>query len=340
MIEKSSTPKKPKVAVIGTGGTISTRSNAGPLDLVNYMASGTTLHVNDLIDAVPEVRAFAEIVPIKFKAVSSTSIAFDEWKALVHAIDEVVAEHPDLTGIVILHGTATMEETAYMLHLTLKVNVPVVLVGSQRPLSALSSDAPLNFVNAVRVAGDTQFRDLGVLVCLNDEIHAAREVTKSSTYRLHTFQTPDFGALGHIDGDRISLYRRPARIRPPETEFDIRAIERLPRVDIAYAYAGDDGTVIRALKDADAKGLVIAAFPGGRLSPAQTAAAYEALEAGVKVILSTRAGSGRAIIDHNLRAMGIIAADNLNPQKARILLSLALTLTSDPDELEDIFIRY
>ncbi len=330
----------PKVALMGTGGTISTRSNLGPLDLVNYMVDGTTLHVDDLIRAVPQVHDVADVLPVRFRAVSSTSIGFDDWKAMAEAIDEVVAAHPDLAGVVILHGTATMEETAYMLHLTLKVQVPVVMVGSQRPLSALSSDGPMNLLNALRVASDPQSRGMGVLVCLNDEIHAAREVTKTSTSRLNAFQSPTFGALGQIDGGKVHYYRRPLRRGGADSEFDLRGLAQLPRVDIAYAYAGDDGTVIRALTAAQARGIVIAAFPGGRLSAAQATACQQARDAGVAIVLSTRAGSGQAMLDSKLEAMGLVAADTLNPQKARLLLALALTRTHQADQLAHIYATY
>lgn len=332
--------RRPRVAVIGAGGTICSRSARGALDLVDYMAHGTTLHVEALLEAVPQVHDIADIVPVRFRAVSSTSIAFEDWKALVLAVDALAAGHPDLDGVVILHGTATLEETAYMLQLTAKADIPVVLVGSQRPLSALSSDGPMNLVNALRAAASPAARGLGVLVCLNDEIHAAREVTKSATSRLHAFRTPDFGILGQADGDAVAFYRRPARRGGADTEFDIRGLDALPRVDVAYAYAGDDGTVIRALSAARAKGIVIAAFPGGRLSAAQTQACVEARRDGAVIVLSTRAGSGRAMLDARLREMGILAADNLNPQKARILLSLALTRTDDGRELERIFATY
>jgi L-asparaginase len=331
---------RPKIAVIGAGGTISTRSNRGALDVVNYMADGTTMHVEELLSAIPEVHEVAEVVPVRFRAVSSTSMAFEDWRDLALAVHQALAAQPDLAGVVILHGTATLEETAYMLHLTVKVRVPVVLVGAQRPMTALSSDGPMNLVNALRVAGDRQARDMGVLVCLNDEVHAAREVTKSSTSRLHAFRSPDSGALGQIDGGAVHFYRRPLRRGAMDSEFDIRELDRVPRVDIAYAYAGDDGAVIRALTSVGAKGIVVAAFPGGRLSAAQAQACMEARRQGVAVALSTRAGSGMAMLDSKLQAMGLVAADNLNPQKARVLLSLALTRTSDTAELERMFATY
>jgi L-asparaginase len=331
---------KPKVAVIGTGGTITAVSGNGPLDLFEYTSSGRMLEADAMVERFSDVRQVADIVPIRFKAVPSTAVAFTEWKALVLAAEKAVADHADLAGIVILHGTATLEETAYALNLTAKISVPIVLVGAQRPASALSGDAGLNLVNAVRVAGNPASRGLGVLVCLNDEIQAAREVTKTSTARLQTFRTPDFGVLGHADGDAIAYYRQPLRRRAPDTEFDIRGLDALPRVDISYSYAGDDGTGTRAFIKAGAKGLVLAAFAPGLLSPPEMEAAKEAVAAGVVVVSSSRAGSGRVFNPQRSRDAGFIAADNLTPQKARILLALALTRTSDRAEIARMFATY
>lgn len=331
---------KPKVAVIGTGGTITSLSGIGPLDLFEYTSSGRMLEADEMVERFSDVRHVADVVPIRFKAVPSTAIAFPEWKALVLAADKAVEEHPDLAGIVILHGTATLEETAYALNLTAKVRVPIVVVGAQRPASALSGDAGLNLVNAVRVAANPASRGLGVLVCMNDEIQSAREVSKTSTARLQTFRSPDFGMLGHADGDAVTYYRQPIRRRSPDTEFDIRGLDSLPRVDIALSYAGDDGTAIRAFIKAGAKGLVLAAFAPGLLSPPEMEAAREAVAAGLVVVSSSRAGSGRVFHPQKSREAGFLAADNLTPQKARILLSLALTETTDKQEIARMFATY
>jgi L-asparaginase len=216
----------------------------------------------------------------------------------------------------------------------------VVVVGSQRPASALSTDAGLNLVNAVRVAADEGARGLGALVLLNDEIQAAREVTKTSTGRMQTFRSPDFGVLGQADGDRVVWYRKPLRKLAPDTEFDIRGLDVLPRVDIAYTYAGADGTAVRAFTAAGARGIVAAGFAPGFVTPADAAALAEARKAGVIVMQSTRAGSGRVFSTTKLAEAGFIPADNLTPQKARILLALALTKTSDPEEIKRIFATY
>ena len=330
---------KPKVAVIGTGGTI-TSIGKGPLDLIDYTAAARMLQADEMIAKFPEVETVADVIPIRFKAVPSTAIAFAEWKQIVLEADKAVAEHRDLAGIVVLHGTATLEETAYALHLTAKVAVPIVVVGAQRPASALSTDAGLNLVNAVRTAASPDARGLGVLVCLNDELQCPREVTKSSTARLQTFRSPDFGVLGHADGDAIVFYRKSTRKCAPDTEFDIRPLADLPRVDIAYSYAGDDGAAVRAFIAAGAKGIVAAAFAPGMLSPLEVKACNEAHEAGVIVAISSRAGSGRVFNSSKVRDAGFLAADNLTPQKARILLALALTKTSDASEIRRMFATY
>jgi L-asparaginase len=330
---------KPKVAFIGTGGTIASLG-AGPLDLQNYSAAGNVMHAEEVLARWPEAALVADVLPVRFRNIPSTSIGYPDWKALVLLCDRLVAGHPDLAGIVIGHGTATLEETAYFLNLTLKVSVPVVLVGAQRPSSALSSDAGMNLVNALRVAASPEARGLGVLAMLNDEIHAAREVTKTATLRLQTFRTPDFGVLGHADGDAVAFYRRPLRRCAPNTEFDVRALDALPRVDIAYAYAGGDGTAVRAFVAAGAQGIVSAGFAPGGAPPGDFDALKEAVGRGVVVVQSTRAGSGRTFRGTRLRDAGILIADNLNPQKARILLSVALTVTREPEEIARMFRTY
>ena len=330
---------KPKVAFIGTGGTLSSLG-AGPLDILDYAASNTRMQADAIVAMFPQWREAADVIAVNFDNVLSHNIYFDTWKRLVLLCDTLVAEHPDLAGIVIGHGTSSIEETAFFLNLTLKVTLPVVIVGAQRPASALSTDAGMNLVNAVRVAASPAARGLGVLVLLNDEIHAAREVTKTSTFRLQTFRTPDFGVLGHADGDRVAFYRAPLRRRMPDTEFDIRTLPALPRVDIVYAYVGSDGEAVQAFVAAGAEGIVSAGFAPGNPGTAEAALLAEAVRAGVMVVQSTRAGSGRTFRGKQAAANGFLVADNLNPQKARLLLALALTRTRDPAEITRMFETY
>jgi L-asparaginase len=339
MIPMLPTGPRKRVAFIGTGGTMASLGK-GPLDTVDYGSTGQLLDAAGLLARFPEVQQVAEVFPAPYSAVPSTRIGWPDWQALLRLIETLAKDDPALAGIVIGHGTASLEETAWFLSLTLKVDIPVVVIGAQRPASALSTDAGLNLVNAARVAASEEARSLGVLVLLNDEIHAAREATKTSTGRMQTFRSPDFGVLGHADGDRLAWYRRPLRRVAPDTEFDLRGREALPRVDISYTYAGADGTAIRAFAAAGAEGIICAGFAPGFVTPGEAAAIAEVQQRGVVVMMSTRAGSGRVPETTRLRQSGILPADNLTPQKARILLSLALTVTREPAEIARIFARY
>ena len=330
---------KPKVAFIGTGGTVSSLG-VHPLELQDYAVHNSRLQASGIVARFPTVNEVADVIAVDFRNVPSTEIYYAEWRELAGICGKLAVEHPDLAGIVVGHGTATLEETAYFLNLVLKVPFPVVLIGAQRPASGLSTDAAINLVNGVRVAAAPESRGRGVLVVLNDEIQAAREVTKTSNWRMQTFRTPDFGVLGHADADRIAFYRKPERCHMPDTEFDIAGLEALPRVDIIYAYPGSDGTAVKAFVAAGARGIVSAGFAPGSPPPADLEALREAVKQGVTVVQSSRAGSGRIYRSKRLTDAGILAADNLNPQKARILLALALTRTKDPAEIARMFATY
>jgi L-asparaginase len=327
---------KPKVAVIGTGGTISSIGR-DEFDIQDYVTLGKMHDAAGMVQAFPSASKIADLVPVGFPPIPSTQMDFAAWGELLRLIDEQVATHPDLAGIVILHGTASMEETAYALNLTVKADIPVVVTGAQRPSTGLSTDAGMNMTNAVRVAASEEARGLGVLVVLNDEIQAARDVTKTSTWRLQTFRSPDFGVLGHADADRIAIYRKPVRLLAPETPFSRDDVLNAARVDISYCYAGCDGTAVRAFVEAGAKGIVSAGFAPGFVSPGEFDALKAAVDAGVVVLQSSRAGSGRVPSMARVVAGGFIGADNLNPQKARILLALALNRTSDKADIEAYF---
>lgn len=327
---------KPKIALIGTGGTISS-IGADPFDVQDYVRLGRMLDAAGVTDRFPEIEELAEIVPVAFPPIPSTQMGFDGWRQILADISSLADE---VDGFVILHGTASMEETAYFLNLTAKTRRTVVITGAQRPASGLATDGPANIAGAIRTALAPEARGLGVLLCVNEEIQAAREVTKTSTWRLQTFRTPDFGVLGHADADGVAIYRRPVRRHAPDTEFDISGLEALPRVDISYSHSGADGTAVRAFVEAGAKGIISAGFAPGMAPPEEHAALVAAAAAGVAVIQSTRAGSGRVVALTRMKEAGILAADNLNPQKARILLALALTFTDDPDEIARIFAEY
>lgn len=332
--------RKPRIAFLGTGGTISF-TGRDSLDTWEYMDYGTRLPVTEILARFPEVSEAAEIVPFDVRQVSSSGIVPDDWLALVAKIMEVDQTRDGIDGIVVTHGTATLEETAYFLNLTARTDLPIVITGAQRPSSGFATDAGSNLLAAVRTAGSAEARGLGVVALLNEEIQGAREVTKTSTLRLETFQTPDLGMLGYADPDgSIAIYRKPTRRHTVESEFDISDITALPRVDIVPSYAGADGTAIEALIAVGAKALVMATLAPGLPTPPQVEAVEAALKQGVLVIYSTRAGSGRVLRRASMKRDGIVSADNLNPQKARVLAMLALTRTNDPEEMQRMFDTY
>jgi L-asparaginase len=330
----------PRIAVIGTGGTISSLG-ASSLDVLDYPDFGQKLTAEALIERFPETRLVADPITVTFRQVGSTEIGPKEWLELRALIHRTARDDPAIVGFVIPHGTATLEETGFFLNLTLAVSQPVVLVGAQRPASALGTDAGMNLVNALRVAGSPESRGKGVLAVLNDEIHAARDVVKTSTYRVQTFRSLDFGALGHVDGDGVHFYRSPLRAHMPDTAFSgLDLAAPLPRVDIVYSYAGADGALIDAAAAAGARGIVSAGFAPGSPTPEQRVAFERATKAGIVVVQCSRAFSGRVAPRRRLRESGIVAGEDFSPQKARILLMLALSTTSDIAAIQQAFQAY
>lgn len=329
----------PRIAVIGTGGTISSLA-ASSLDVLDYPEFGTKLGVEQVLKRTPEALTVADVTPVAFRAVGSTAIGPSDWLQLRDLLHTTVAADPGLDGIVILHGTATLEETAFFLNLTLAIEQTVVLVGAQRPASALGTDGGANLVAALRVAGSPSARGLGVLVVMNDEIHAARDVVKTSTYRLQTFRSPDFGALGHVDGDGVQVLRATRRRHAPGTEFTQALPAVLPRVDIVLSYAGVDGAMVEAARAAGARGIVSAGLAPGIATPAELAALEAAVAAGITVVQCSRASSGRVGRRRYLQQAGMVPGEDFSPQKARILLMLALTTTNDPARIGTMFQAY
>jgi L-asparaginase len=329
----------PRIVVIGTGGTISSLG-ASSLDVLDYPDFGQKLSCEALLERFPETRLVADPMPVTYRQVGSTDIGPKDWVEIRAMIHRIARDQPVVAGFVIPHGTATLEETAFFLNLTLACEQPVVLVGAQRPASALGTDAGMNLVNALRVAGSSEARGKGVLVVLNDEIHAARDVVKTSTYRLQTFRSTDFGALGHADGDGVHFYRTPLGAHMPDAPLATLELTTLPRVEIVYSYAGADGALVRAAVAAGARGLVSAGFAPGSPSPDQRAAFIEAAQSGVVVVQCTRAASGRVAPRRHLREAGLVAGEDFSPQKARILLMLMLTTTTDVAAIQQAFQTY
>ena len=331
-------PDKPNVVILATGGTIA-GAGVSSTTTVGYTAAVTA--VDKLISNVPELTKVANVRGEQVFQIASESITMENWLTLAKRVNQLLAQD-NVDGIVITHGTDTLEETAYFLDLVVKSEKPVVLVGSMRPGTAMSADGPLNLYRAVILAGTKEAAGNGVMVMLNDTIHSGREVTKTITDRVDTFQAPIVGALGVFTGDKPVFYRQSLRKNTVATEFDVTNLTSLPRVDIVYHYAGNAGTMIDAAVNAGAKGIVHAGTGNGSIGKAEYPAVENALKNGVVIVRSARVGSG--IIARNGEAnddkYGFIASDNLNPQKARVLLMLALTKTTDVNEIQQMFWKY
>lgn len=332
--------KLPRVALIITGGTIDSVGK-DRLDLAWYIEAGKRLGEGELLQQLPELESIARVEEFPFRRLPSHALVDKDWLDLVHTIHSIFDEDK-ADGIVITHGTNTIEETAYFLNLTLKTDKPVVVVGSMRPSSAISADGYLNLVNAIKVAADRNSRGRGALLVMNDTIYSGRDVTKNATYRVEAFQSRDLGPLGFADGDgKIVYYHQPLKKHTVDTEFDVRGLQSLPRVDMVISYVGADGTMIEAAAAAGAQGIVSAATGAGRPTPAEDQAFDKVYkEKGVLMCLCSRVASGRVVRSPGLAKRGFVAGDNLQPWKARALLALALTKTKDADEIQRMFDTY
>jgi len=332
---------KPLVYVLSTGGTISGRGDSST-NLTDYR-SGSLLG-EQLVAGVPEINAIADVRVEQIANVSSTDIGPSHWLTLTKRIDRIFTDDRNVAGVVITHGTNTLEETAYFLNLTVHHDRPVVLVGSMRPSTAISADGPINLLNGIRTATSSDARGKGVLVVLNDEINAARDVTKTNTLRVETFRAPELGLLGYVDGDRVSFYRTSTRRHTTRSEFDVTALPLLPSVQIVYSYAGAGTSPLDAAVASGVAGIVIAGTGNGLVSSEERTvlrriAAMDRARRPV-VVRSARVGNGRVTPQAAYDEMDAIPADNLNPQKARVLLMLALTKTRDPKEIARMFAEY
>lgn len=314
----------PRVAIVTTGGTIDS-VGVDRLDLAAYLETGARLEPGALVGSVAaELATIADAHEEPFRRVRAHALTDTDLADLVDVVRGVL-ERDEAVGIVITHGTNTLEETAWLLHLVINDDAPVVLTGAMRPASALSGDGPLNLVNAVRVASAPAARGLGTLVLLDDTIHGARDVTKSHTMRVSAFRDGASGPLGRVDGDgTVVLNHAPMRGASLRGRFAGVDLRTLPRVDVVVSYQGADGVAIDALVEAGARGIVSAGTGAGYPTPGEVEALERAAAAGVIVVQSSRVGAGRVPPVPAVVARGWIAADDLAPWKARILLRLAL----------------
>ena len=328
---------RPKVVVLATGGTIA-GSAADGAATTGYRAGA--VGVEALLGAVPQLTAYAEVTGEQVAAVDSKDITEALWLRLAERCNALLAE-PEVAGIVITHGTDTMEETAYFLHLTVHSEKPVVLTGAMRPATALSADGPMNLLNAVRLAVSPEARGQGVLVCMNDEIHSARYVTKGHTISAGTFHSPGTGALGHMQDGRPVFYMRAERRHTLNSEFSAEGIASLPYVKIIYGHAADDALFVEAAVQAGASGLVYAGLGNGSIPKPVAEALARAVQKGIAVVRSTRCEAGAVIAaEPSYRDASFLEGDSLPPQKCRILLQLALLKERSLPELQNMFHVY
>ena len=313
----------PRVRLVATGGTISNRR-------------GGRLTAEELVTSIPTLTRYATPEFEQFANVASSSMSLAQWLELSRRINTLFREDAELAGVVVTSGTDTLEELAYFLNLTVRDERPIAVVGSMRNPSTLGYEGAANLLEGFRVAADPASRGRGTLVVLNDEINAAREVTKTDALRLHTFQTRGYGILGVVDADRVVYYRRVERRHTAASEFDVFAIDALPRVDVFLTYQGAPGDLIRAAVDGGAQGIVLATAGAGATSGTQREGMQYATSKAVPVVITTRTGSGRI----SGSGGSYVAGQDLAPIKARILLMLGLTKTKDPAELRRMFGEY
>jgi L-asparaginase/glutamin-(asparagin-)ase len=335
---QTATARLPNVVILATGGTIA-GTGATSTTTVGYTAA--TVGVDTLIKAVPELQKVAHVSGEQVFQIASENMGNEQWLTLAKRVNALLAQ-PDVDGIVITHGTDTIEETAYFLDLVVKSRKPVVVVGAMRPSTAISADGPINLYNAVLTAGSADAVGKGVLVVMNDQINAAREVTKTNTVTTDTFKSPELGMLGYVVGNQPHFYRASTRKHTLDTEFDVSKLNELPAVEIAYTYANVGPTAVNAFVAAGVKGLVHAGVGDGSLPTKVRPALSAARQKGVIIVRSSRVGQG--IVARNGEAnddqLDFVVSDTLNPQKARILLMLALTRTTNAKDIQRMFYTY
>ncbi|MEW1821485.1 asparaginase [Arthrobacter sp. NPDC080031] len=323
--------RRPRVALISTGGTIDA-VGASRLDLAWYTETKDRLPDGGLLAALPELGMIADVVQVPFARMPSYALTTADWSLLASTVQDLAAGR-GYDGIVVTHGTNTLEETAFLLSLTVSTAIPVVFVGAMRPANGLGSDGAINLFQAVRLAASEQARGQGVLVMLNDTVFAARDATKTSTFRVNAFTAPGFGPLGHVDADgEIRLSHVHATNAVPA--FGVGDIAGMPRVDVVLSYVGADGALIEAAVNAGARGIVSAGTGAGRPTPAESEALDAAAAKGVVVCQGTRVFSGRVSRSPAMRAARRVTAPAMAPWQARIALALTLQRTNDIDEVQ------
>ncbi len=327
----------PLICLLLGPGTLHSRG-ADRMDFLRYRLSGHPRFTGqELLAAIPEI---AEHAQVEVDSQNPHEVAtLEDLRRLAGRANELLAR-ADVDGLVLVQGTNALEETAYFLNLTVRSDKAIVVTGAQRPFTALSSDAQVNLLDAIRVAGTPQTRGMGVVVVTNGEINAARDVTKTNTYHVHTFRSRDLGLIGYADADKIVYYRTPTRRHTVNSEFDLGGVSKLPPVEVLYVHDAGHPGMVRAAIDLGAKGLVIATSGAGGPGNLGDEVSRVVSERRAVVVQSSRVGEGRVVRHNNWYESGMVAADNLSPQKSAVLLTLGLTRTVDPEEIQRMFDEY
>ncbi len=330
-----------KIAVLAMGGTI-VSSGSSSTQMTGYSLQGVKLE--DILASVPQAGDIADLEVQTVRNKPSGSLTIGDWLALAQAVEKA-ADRDDIAGVVVTHGTDTLEETAFFLNLIVKTDKPVVLTGAMRPSTAISADGPLNLLNAVRVAASGKARGKGILIVLNGAINGARDTTKTHTLAPETFTGRDFGRMGYVVGDEVDFFMQSTRPHTAETEFSLADFESgptLPRVDIIYAHIDDDAELVKASLSRGALGIVYAGTGHGSIPVQVEEVLFEAARSGVVVMRASRIGAGPVLNGkEKWQRAGIIPCGTLNAQKARILLQLAIKkFGSDLREIERVFRTY
>ncbi|TKX33264.1 asparaginase [Campylobacter taeniopygiae] len=328
---------KPKIAILATGGTI-----AGVIDdaitTTGYKAGALNIEV--LLDAVPQIKEFATIVGYQISNIDSSNMSNEIQLNLAKKINKLLTKD-EIDAVVVTHGTDTMEETAYFLNLTIKSDKPVILTGAMRPSTAMSADGSKNLYNAVALAINEKSKNKGVMIVMNDRILSARAAVKTHTLNLDAFSSPNFGDLGYILDGKVYFYNTIEKLHTKNTPFDIDHLEDLPKVDILYTYSNDgSGVAAKALFENGTQALVIAGSGSGNIHENQKNILKELMKKNLIVAISSRIQVGEVILSKEDEDFGFICAQNLNPQKARILLMLALTKTKNSKIIQNFFQTY
>lgn len=325
------------ITVIATGGTI---AGAGE-SAVGSKYAGAKIGIDQVIKSVPNITNLANINAEQLLQINSQDMNNQTWLQIAHRVNELLAKR-SVDGVVITHGTDTIEETAYFLNLVVKSHKPVVIVGSMRPATSLSADGALNLYNAVALASDDAADRKGVLVLLNDTVFAARDVTKGHTTNVAAFRTTNSGPIGQVHYGKTDLYYSPTRLHTSKTVFDVKKLTKLPKADIIYAYSDMDAGVVDYSVNAGSKAIIVAGVGDGNVNQETLKKLIEAQKKGMLIVRSARAGAG--IVEPNVEIndseLGFVTADNLSPQKARILAIMALTKTNDVKKIGKMFKTY